>query len=461
MASTTTSSIGSTPVLSSPGIGSGLDINTIISQLMQAESQPLQVLQGQQSDTKASISALGQLTSALSTFQGAMDGMTQDSLQAHTASSADTSVYTATATGAAAIGTYQIEVDSLAQAQRMMSAAQPDSGTTTIGTAGDQMTIQVGSDPTNAFTVTIGGDTLQSISDAINTAADNKGVTASIMHTDAGYQLVLSSNQTGTANALTLSYTDSQGGSIADPLTMGTTQAATDAVIKVDGQQATRSTNTVSDVIQGVTLDLVAQSAAGTTTALTVASDPTSIQTAVQGFVDAYNALHKTVGSLGAGALQGDSTVNLMQSMLLNVLNTPASGVSTTYSYLAEIGVSIQKDGTMALDSTQLSTALNTDPSGVAQLFINSTQGFATRFSDLARQLTAPGGMLDSEVQGLNDTVSRLQDQISNEQDNLNQIQTSLQQQYSSLDALLGTMNSTSTFLNQQLSSLSGSSSKG
>lgn len=445
-----------TPTISSPGVGSGLDVNGIITKLMAIESIPMQNLQKRQSGLQNEISALGQLTSSLSTFQTAMQGLTTAQLQARTATSADNTKFTATAAGGAAAGTYQIEVVSLAQAQQMASAAFADSTTTTVGSTGDTMTIQVGASTSNAFTVTTGGQTLTQIRDSINNAADNKGVTASILHTDAGYQLVLSSNQTGTANALTLSFQDSSGAAITDPLSLATTQAAADAVIDVNGQQATRSSNTISDVIQGVTLSLVGTNASGVTTALTVAQDPAGITSAVQGFVDAYNALHKTLGDLGSKALSGDSTLSLIQSQLFGVINTPATGVSSTYSYLASIGVSIQKDGTMALDSTQLSTALSTDPSGVARLFTDTTQGFATRFGNLAQQLAAPGGIVDGETQGLNSQIGFLQTQIDNQQVRLTAEQQSLRRQFSALDALLGTMQTTSNFLTQQLAALPG-----
>ncbi len=445
-----------TPTISSPGVGSGLNVNSIISQLMAVESIPMQNLQKRQSGLQSEVSALGQLTSAISTFQTAMQGLTTAQLQARTATSADNTKFTATAAGGAAAGTYQIEVVSLAQTQQMASAAFADSTTTTVGSAGDTMAIQVGASTSNAFTVTTGGQTLTQIRDAINNAADNKGVTASILHTDAGYQLVLSSNQTGTANALTLSFQDGSGTAITDPLSLATTQAAADAVIKVNGQQATRASNTISDVIQGVTLNLVGTSATGVSTALTVAQDPTGVTSAVQGFVDAYNALHKTLGDLGSKALSSDSTVSLIQSQLFGVINTPATGVSSTYSYLAGIGVSIQKDGTMALDSTQLTTALSTDPNGVARLFTDATQGFATRFGNLAQQLATPGGIVDGETQGLNDQISSLQTQIDNQQVRLTAEQQSLRQQFSALDALLGTMQTTSNFLTQQLAALPG-----
>ncbi|MHB1239324.1 MAG: flagellar filament capping protein FliD [Gammaproteobacteria bacterium] len=450
----TISSSNLSPTLSAPGIGTGLDVSSIVSQLMAVASQPMQALQAQQSGIQAEVSGLGQLSSSLSTFQTALQGLTLDQFQAHTATSADTTKFTASADGTAVVGSYQIGVTSLAQAQQMASAAFADSTTTTVGNPGDTMTIQVGSSSSNAFTVAIGGQTLTGIADAINNATNNTGASASILHTDAGYQLVLSSNQTGTANALTLSFANSSGTAITDPLSLATTQAAADAVIQVNGQQATRSSNTISDVIQGVTLNLVGTSATGVTTALTVGQDPTTVTKSIQSFVDAYNALQKSLGTLQTGSLSGDGTVSMVKSQLLGVINTPATGVSSTYSYLAEIGVSIQKDGTMGIDTTQLNTALSTDPQGVARVFADSTQGFATRLAALAGQLTGPNGMVASQTQGLNSSISMLQDQIDNQQQMLNAQQTALMAQYSSLDALLGTMQTTSSFLSQQLSTL-------
>ncbi|HKJ22824.1 MAG TPA: flagellar filament capping protein FliD, partial [Gammaproteobacteria bacterium] len=252
----------------------------------------------------------------------------------------------------------------------------------------------------------------------------------------------------------TTSFTDSGGASIADPLSLSTTQSAADAVIKVNGQQATRSTNTISDVIQGVTLSLAGTDASGVTSTLTVANDQSTVKKNIQSFVDAYNALNKSLDKLQSGALSSDNTVSLIRSQLLGVLNTPASGVSTSYSYLAGIGVAIQKDGSMGIDSTQLDTALNTDPRGVAQLFLHDTQGFATRLGGLAQDMAAPGGLVDTETQSLNNNISSLQNQIDTEQKNLDIKQQSLQAEYSSLDALMGTMQTTSSFLTQQLANL-------
>lgn len=455
---TTTNSTSSLnlPSLSSPGIGSGLNVSSIISKLMAVDSQPMQQLQQKQSSMQSEVSALGTLKSALATFQSALQGLTNDQLQAHTATSADQTKFTASADGSAVASTYQIEVSSLAAAKQSVSSAFADSGTTTIGSTGDQMTIQVGSSASNSFTVTIGGKTLQGIRDAINNASNNTGVTASILNTNAGYQLVLQSDQTGTANAFTTSFTDSSGTAISDPLSLSTSQSAADAVIKVNGQTATRSTNTISDVIQGVTLNLKGTDASGVTTGLTVANDSSTVKANIQTFVDAYNTLKKSLDKLESGALSGDNTVSLIRSQLLDVLNTPASGVSASYSYLAGIGVSIQKDGSMGIDTTQLDTALNTDPGGVAKLFLDNSQGFATRLAGVAQQMTAAGGLVDTETQAVNSNISALQNRIDSEQKSLDMEQKSLQQQYASLDALMGTMQSTSSFLTQQLANLPG-----
>ncbi len=439
---------------SSPGIGSGLNVNSIINKLMTVEAQPLQALQTQQSHMQDQVSSLGKLKSALATFQGAMQGMNTDQLQAHTATSADKTKLTATANGSAATSTYRIGVSALASAKQALSKAFTDSGTTTVGTAGDRMTLQVGSGPSRSFTVDMGGKTLQGIRDAVNNAAGNQGVTASILHTNAGYQLVLSADQTGTANAFAASFTDGSGSAITDPLSLSTTQPPSNASITVNGQQVTRSTNTISDVIQGVTLNLAGTNASGSTTRVTVANDHSAVKKHIHAFVDAYNKLNKSLDNLQSGALSNDNTPALVRNQLLNVLNTPASGVSSTYSYLAGIGVAIQKDGSMGIDSTQLNNALNTDPRGTARLFLNSTQGFATRLADMARQLAGPGGLVSTETGAIQNDVSRVQDRIAGEQHNLDIKRHSLRKQYTALDSLMGTMKTTQSFLTKQLANL-------
>lgn len=442
-------------MISSLGVGSGLDINSIVSQLMAIERRPLTTLQRKESDFEAQLSAYGRLKSSVSDFQTAMQKLSSTSkFQLYSATSADETLFTATADSTAGVGAFSIEVVNLAVSQKMASAAFADSTTTTIGNAGDTVDIQVGSDPANTFTVDIGGKTLNQIRDAINVATDNKGVTASVLNENGGYRLVLTSNDTGTANQMTLSFKDSGSNPIADPLTTTTIRNAEDAQIKVDGFTATRSSNTISDVIQGVTLTLKGESTPGATTDLSVGRDDTAVTDAVQEFVDTFNSLRSTISDLRSGDLEGDNTLLSIESRLLSVINSPASGLSGAFKYLSEVGVSIQKNGDMALDTAQLDTAMQADFPGFADLFGNQGQGFAYRLNAFADDLLASNGLLKIRTDGINDRIDFVQSRQDQLERRLVTVEDRLRAQFTAMDALVGQLNSTGDYLNRQLANL-------
>jgi flagellar hook-associated protein 2 len=445
--------------ITSAGVGSGLDINGIINQLMALERRPLNVLQNKEAAARTQLSAYGTLKSAISTFQGAMQGLSSASkFKVYGATPEDDSVFTATADSSAAAGTYNVEVVQLAVAHQRNSQRYADKDTTTVGNAGDVIHVQIGTD--NAFEVAIGGKTLAEIRDDINAAADNVGVTATIVPDyDTGtsteyYRLVLTSNETGTSNQLTLSFEDSLGGAIADPMGFSELRAAKDAMLKVEGYLAVRASNTVTDVIEGVSLDLKAVTATGVTRKLTVSRDTAAITESVNSFVTAYNDLNKTIKNLRSGDLKGDLTLLSIESGMLGVLNTPPSGLTTSLKYLSEVGVSIQKDGTMALDSSQLETQLAADFNGVSELFANDSQGYAFRLEALAGDYLTTDGVIDAREDGLNSRIDDLDDREAAMEVRLEIVEKRLRSQFSALDALLGQMQGTSSFLTRQLSNL-------
>lgn len=451
MSTSSTTSLGATPTISSLGVGSGMNLQSVVQQLMAVQSQPLQQLQTQQSDYQSQLSAYGKLSSALSTFQTAMQGFTDPTqFQAFTATSSNQNVLSATADSSATAGNYQLTVSQLAQAQTDTSQGFADSNTTTVGASGDQMTITVGS---NSATINIGGQTLQQIADAINQSSSNPGVTASVINNGSStnpYQLMLTANKPGSANGFTTSFTDSSGTAITDPLGMSNAQQAQNAAFTVNNVAVSSTTNTVTGVLPGVTLNLNGVTGTGSTVTLSVAQDQKGIGAQVQKFVDAYNALHSAIGSTQTSKSTHDSTVGLMQSQLVGTLNTPVSGASSTYDYLAQVGVSVQSDGTLSMNSQTLNTALSSDPNGTANLFAS----FAGNFVTLAQQLSGPNGLVQARTQGLNNDISNVQNQINQMQQYLNSYQQTLTNQFNSLDQLLGTMKSTSSYLTQQLASL-------
>ncbi len=439
--------------ISAAGIGSGLDVTTIIGQLMTLEQRPLVALQQKEAGFYAKLSSLGQLRSAVSSYQSAVGALTSSSsLETYTATSADTAKFTATADSSAAKGTYDIEVTNLAVAQKLGSSAFADSDTTKIGNAGDKMTLTVGTD---SFSVEIGDKTLSDIAAVINDASDNIGVTASVLQEDANnYRLVLSSDASGTANTITLAFEDSGASPIADPLSMAQIQAADDASFIVDGTYTiTRSSNTVTDAIQGVTLNLLEMSTSAVQ--LDVVQDTGNITTAVNGFVSAYNTLQNTLTGLSSGELSGDSTLRMLQGRIRSILNSAPTGLSGAYSSLSEIGVEFQKDGTLTLDSADLSSAIKDDRTAVTDLFANDDQGYAFRLNALMDDTLDGDGLISTRESGINASISTIKDGIERMGTRLEIVESRLRAQFSALDLLVSNMQTTGNFLTQQLDILS------
>lgn len=447
--------------ITSAGVGSGLDINAILAQLMAIERRPLEALEQKQAAYQTQLSAYGKLKSALASFQDEMESLQSTSqFKAYKTTVEDEAVFTASAGSSASVGTYDIEVVQRAVAHRLNSQRYADKDTTTVGASGDRIRIQVGADTANVFEVTIGGKTLKQIRDAINHATDNVGVTATLVPdydtatSTEYYRLVLTSDETGTSNAITLSFQDSLGNPISDPMGFTELTAAQDAKLKVQGYLAVRSSNTVTDVIEGVTLNLKATTASGVTKRLTVERDIDTITENVQGFVDAYNRLHQTIQELRKSDLKGDLTLLRIESGLRNVLNTPPSGLTTSLKYLSEIGVSIQVDGTMELDASLLRMQLEADFNGIAELFANDNQGYAYRLDSLLDSYLQGDGVIDAREDGLRAQLDTLEERQAAIERRLKTTEQRLRAQFTALDALVGQLRATGEYLSSQLASI-------
>lgn len=391
--------------ISSAGIGSGLDVNSIVTSLMNVERRPLDAVAAQKTDYQSQVSAYGTLKSALSTFQTSVSALSNVSkFNAQSATSANTSVFTATSNGSATIGDYAVTVSQLAKSQKLALAGFANTsdviGTGTLTISFGTFTPEIISPPTpSAFTpntaktdvgITIDStnNTLAGIRDAIN--ASNASVSASIVNDGATNRLVITSKDTGEVNSLKISVTDSDGNGLDnsglsqlayDPTaTFGSgknlteVQMAKDAILNVDGIDVVKSSNTITDMIEGVTLNLLATS--GSSVNLNVASNQDTVKTSVSAFVDAYNKLDTTLRSLtkyddtgkASGALLGDATARNVISKIRSVMtNSIANG--NTISTLSQIGVSFQRDGQLALDSTKLTNVINSNFSEIASLF--------------------------------------------------------------------------------------------
>jgi flagellar hook-associated protein 2 len=378
-----------------------------------------------------------------------------DQFEVYKTSSTDDTAVTASTDSSAEVGTFSIAVTQLAQSHKMASTGFTDSSTSIGATLGD-INIQLGTDPANSFDVTITDDSLAGIRDAINNSADNLGVTATIINVDDGIggtesKLILTSDETGTDNAITVS--DVGAATVASTLTMATVTGhdAKDAVFTVDGFDVTRSSNTIDDVIQGVTLTLKTE---GSSADISIEHDLDTIKSNVQDFVDKYNNLQSKLAGLRTGDLQGDSTLLSIESQLRSVLNTAPTGLTTSLQFLSEIGITTLRDGSLSFDSSNLEDALNNDFNGVAELLANDDQGYAFRFGALADGLLDLEGVIKTREDGINTRIGSIDDGIANWEYRLESIEARYRSQFTALDSLLSELQTTSSYLTQQLSSL-------
>lgn len=386
----------------------GLDVNGIVSQLMVAERQPLTKLATKEAGYQAKLSAYGSIKSSFSNFQAALQGLNSASkFQALTATASDTSVFSATASSTAVPGTYSLEVTSLAQAQKLVAAGKTSStdaigsGTATTVTfdfgtiSGGTLTGGVYSGATFAsngngtknITIDSSNNSLQGIRDAINAA--DIGVKASIINDGSGtpYRLALSSDSNGVSNSVKVSVTgDAAVASLLahDPAgtqNLSETVTAQNANFKLNGVTVTKTSNTITDAVEGITLTLSKVSAAPTT--LTVARDTASISSSIAGFVKTYNDLATTLKNASSydaankrGAiLQGDATVRSLQTQLRGIVGSAVTGTPGDLTTLSSIGVSFQTDGSLAVDQTKLNDAINNHFDEIASLFASVGKG--------------------------------------------------------------------------------------
>jgi flagellar hook-associated protein 2 len=415
------------------GKTSGIDVSTVVSELMQVERQPEVQLQNQQSTISSQVSALTSIGSQLTTLYNSVNSVTDvlGAFSQNTTGSSDSSIVSATADSTAVAGTHTVTVDKLA------TTSSSYSGYISSGTslAGQQIVVQYGSDPSNPLstdTINIPSSdtTLQQAASSINSGS--YGVTASVITDSQGARLVLQSKTSGASGNLTVN----------SSATNFTTSAGIDAQLTVDGVPVDSGSNTVTGAIPGVTLSLGAADA-NTPVMISVEPDTSSASQAIQDFVTAYNAVvtsinqQYTLDSNGnEGVLAGDSMLRSLQSSLLGMVSTSSTG-SGSYINLQSMGIEMQDDGTLQINSANLSQALSSNYSDV-QNFFQSTSGWGHLAGTEMQQLTDPTlGPVAADINGLNQTSQGLTDQINDFEVQMSAVQDQLTTQYSNLDALL------------------------
>jgi flagellar hook-associated protein 2 len=475
--STAAGSAGSA-LITSTGIGSGLNISAIVSSLTTAygAAQTSQ-LTAQQTSLNAQVSAYGTFNSALETLQATLTTLEDPSqLAGFDATVADKTIASASTTTGAAAGQYSLEVQNLATSATLTS--QPvSSSTATIGVG--TLNISVGSASTS-INIDSTDNTLSGIAAAINSAPNNPGVTASIITAADGARLVLTGTSTGEANAITVTESGGDGGlsslvyDPADKITNLTqTQAAQDASFSINGFAATSASNVVTGALTGVTLNLAGVSAANTPTTLTIAPDTSAAQTSIGTFVTAVNGVLSSIQSLSgydaatqtAGPLNGNATLEAFQNQLENILDTVNSSNSGGVTSLADLGITADANtGTLDSDTTTLGNALSGSLSSVGSL-LGGTNGIATQINNLINGYTQPGGLLPTITQGLQSSLKNVATQQTALTAQLAIYSATLTTQYNAMDAAVAALKETQTYLtaefnpNQSSSSSSSTSS--
>lgn len=462
--------------VSSVGIGSGLDVESIVTQLVALEKQPIKTLEAKATVIESKISTYGEIKSLADDLNAAVRDLTLDrTWNTVKISSSSSSVANATMTGSAAAGSYNVEVVKLAQAQTSATAKFDDKDT--MGAAG-KLTFTLGAATTGIDIKVTANDTLATIVGKINgDTALSKSVVASVVTgADGKQQLMVRARDTGSAGTFQMAVvpTDSAAAgnlsklsflpvTSSDPAVEVAGQLAQDAVIKLNGVQVVSTSNTFAETIPGLSITV---SEAGRSTLLTVTQDKDALQASIQKFVDSYNALNDlmtastkyTEESKSAGVLQGDSSTVSLQNALRMLTQGIASKAEGAFSRLSDAGISMQQGGKLDVDATKLSAALN-DVDSLKQMFaakadnLGNGGGIAVNFKAFTDQMLAYEGALNNKTDSLEKQLKLNKGEVGKVEARAETVEARLRKQYTALDVKMASLGSLSSYVEQMVAS--------
>ncbi|MEK0363006.1 flagellar filament capping protein FliD [Pseudomonas sp. CBC3] len=467
------------------GIGSGIDIDGMVSSMVAAERAPKETqLANLEKKTTTQITAVGALKSAISDFQTALGGLNKPELfQARSATSSKADLVGVTASTTAGAGSYQVEVEKLATSSKVALAAVKNTADAPARFASGTLEISLGVPGTppskESFSVTVdeSNNTMAGMRDAVNAAGKEMGVSATIVTDEHGSRLVLSSSKSGDGRDITVAGTDAapvQDGQVSlSKLAFDGTSStgegaralttAQSARLSIDGLQIVSETNKVEGAIDGVTLDLKAKTAANEPLTVNVAEDKAGVKKQIQSFVDSYNKLigvinaQTKVTSVGddkapvTGALVGDATARTLLNTIRNELvNVQGDGALRA---LTDIGITTQKDGTLKIDDAKLGKAMDGNFTELSGLFTGD-KGLANRLDAKLKPYTETGGILEQRNKAMTETISKIDDQKEDLNRRITSLQERLYKQFNAMDLLVGQLSNTSNSLIASLENL-------
>lgn len=443
------------------GLSSGLDYGALIDAIVGIERQSIYRLEAKQYNYNDKISVFNSLSSKLSIFKSASETL-KDTTTFYKlkATSGDTDVFSVSASGSASPGSYSItEITQLAQNEKQVhtSGVADKAASLTASDVVFEYTYGTASPTTRTLTVTA-DTTLEGLRDLINDDADNPGVTATILNDGTNYHLVLTGKDSGDDYDIAITANTTLTGFASADFTEQSN--AQDAAFKIDGVAMTRTSNTVSDAIEGVTITLKQTSTPGAT--LTVENDTAAVKSNIEAFVNAYNAVvsyvdlksEYNVDTKKGGALTGDSTSRGIMNSLRLKLTKGVSGLPDDMLMLAQIGITTDYvTGKLTIDSAVLDDKLATDPEGVFNIFGDSSDGIAVNIYNYLDELTdSDEGVIAYKKTSLKGLVEDMEGDIERIERRLERMEEDLKRQFAQLEALLSGLNTQGAFLMNQLS---------
>lgn len=466
--------------LSTPGVGSGLDVHSIVAQQVALEKQPITQLQTKASSLQTKVSAYGRLKSEMASLQDAAGALLNNSTwNSKTFSSSNTSAVTGSVSESALATSFDVQVNNLAQSQSLRSAALTTGAA--LGSEG-RLEFQTGQWSGTTFagsssTVSVdiaATDTLTDIAGKLNNAG--AGITAVVVRSGTEERLLLRGNGTGDSAGFRIQAFDNANNPITDGTTgvgkfafdygtsaffgMDRTQSAINSNIEIDGIAVSSATNTVADAVPGVTLSLLTETTSATR--ISVGVNEAETKAKLEAFQKAYNTLNASLAEMtrydaatkSAGALQGDSTAVGLQSALRSMLgaNGPAG---TSFSRLSDVGMELQRDGSLTLNSTKLTASL-TKATDLHTFFEadtgnTTTDGLARRLHDFARTAVGIDGSIDNRNKALQSAITRNKTEQDRLNDRVARTETRLYAQFSRLDANMASLSSLGSFVSSQV----------
>lgn len=462
--------------ISSLGAGTNLDLDSLYTKLETAEQTKLKPLTARQTAYKAKLTSWGIVQTGLAKVQTAATALKNASSIASAKVTSANSAFSVTLSGGASAGSYSVDVNQLASAQSLLSGSVTSKDAVLGDTSLSSRTLTISQNGQKTpLTVTLGKDqtSLSGIRDAIN--KQQGSVNASIIKADdKTFYLSLTSRDTGTSNAMTVSTTDGALGRILTYSKGGASNGMTeqavakDAVVKINGVTVTRSSNTITDAPEGVTLNLIKKTDAATPETLSVSRDNQPMATAVQAWVDAYNSLQTTVANQtkytavkrgtaqdnSNGALLGDNALRTMHTGLRRLLSSSHS--SGTISTLSQLGITQDVSGKLNVDSKKLDKILSDKGADVVAFFAGDgkTTGFATGMVNKLDKMLGTGGTLQNATDGINQSIKKVSDDFSRVNNQITANMARYKTQFTSLSKMVSSMTQTSNYLKTQFAKL-------